>query len=67
MYLEVLVIAEHLDNIIIQCHYSKIVFENENLAIFAGNTHVHPLSKCFFSLINVDIEVDVLAKFQATL
>ena len=37
VYLEVLVIAEHLDNILF-CHYSKIVFEYESLAIFAGNT-----------------------------
>ena len=37
MYLEVLVIAEDLDNILF-CHYSKIVFENENLAIFAGSS-----------------------------
>ena len=37
MYLEVLVITEHVDNIVF-CHYSKIVFENENLAIFAGNS-----------------------------
>ena len=40
MYLEVLVIAEHLDNILfaISQKDSKIVFENENLAIFAGNS-----------------------------
>ena len=40
MYLEVLVIAEYLDNILF-CHFSKIlknIFENENLAIFAGNS-----------------------------
>ena len=36
MYLGVLVIAEHLDNILF-CHYiSKIIFEYEYLAIFAG-------------------------------
>ena len=37
LHLEVLVIAEHLANILF-CHYSKIVFENESMAIFAGNT-----------------------------
>ena len=37
MYLEVLVIAEHLDNILF-CNYLKIDFEYESLAIFAGNT-----------------------------
>ena len=41
VYLEVLVIAEHLDIYILFCHFSKkskIVFENENFAIFAGNS-----------------------------
>ena len=38
VYLEVLVIAEHLENILF-CHFSKVVYENENLAIFAGNSH----------------------------
>ena len=37
MYIEVLVIAEHLDNILF-CHYSKIIFEYDSLAIFAGIT-----------------------------
>ena len=37
LYLEVLVIAKHLHNILF-CHYSKIVFEYESLAIFARNT-----------------------------
>ena len=37
VYLEVLVIAEHLDNILF-CHYLKIVFEKDNLAIFTGNS-----------------------------
>ena len=40
MYLVVLVIAEHLDNILF-CHYSKILknsFKYESLAIFAGKT-----------------------------
>ena len=37
VYLEVLVIPEHLDNILF-FHYSKIVFEYEFLAIFAGKT-----------------------------
>ena len=46
MYFEVVVIAEHNDNILF-FHYSKcskMVFEYESLAIFAGNilknTHV---------------------------
>ena len=41
MYLEVLVIAENLDNMPLLKNtqkYSKIVFENENLAIFAGKS-----------------------------
>ena len=29
VYLEVLITEEHLDKILL-CHYSKIVFENEN-------------------------------------
>ena len=55
MYLEVLVIAEHLDNILF-CHYSKIHFEYDSLAIFAGNTRVYvingdsAISLCFFAL-----------------
>ena len=39
MYLEVPVIAEHLDNILF-CHFLKILknsFEYENLAIFEGS------------------------------
>ena len=41
---DVLVFAEHLDNILL-CHYSKyskIVFEYESLAIFAENTQKYP-------------------------
>ena len=41
MYLEALVIAEHLDNILfyqITQKYSKIMFEYDSLAIFPGNT-----------------------------
>ena len=34
MYLDVLVIAEYLDNILFSQKFSKIVFENENLATF---------------------------------
>ena len=44
VYLEVLVIAEHLDNILF-FHYLKIIFEYDSLAIFAGNiqnTHAPP-------------------------
>ena len=37
VYLEVLVIVEHLDNILF-CHYSKIIFKYDSLAIFAGTT-----------------------------
>ena len=35
VYLDVLVIAEHLDNILF-CHNSNIIFEYDSLAIFAG-------------------------------
>ena len=37
VFLEVLVIAEHLDYILF-CHNSKIIFEYDSLAIFVGTT-----------------------------
>ena len=60
MYLEVLVIAEYLDNILF-CYFSKIlkiIFENENLAIFAGNSQKFNPDTCLHTC---------LAQWTATL
>ena len=60
MYLEVLVIADYLDNILF-CHYSKIIFEYDSLAIFAGTTQKYsclPPPPLLYILNGFDEELD---------
>ena len=53
VYLDVLVIAEHLDNILF-CHNSNIIFEYDSLAIFAGTAQKYscPPPPCRISYLN---------------